>query len=206
MNYKLGRNKAVFDKRALKLEKYLAPTLIPPTSINWWAKIGNNPYQMFLNDSLGICTCAAAAHYIMNWTANSSTLITPTNDDVLRAYEAITGYTPNNPATDNGAVELEVLKYWQTTGIANHKIGATTWQYTTGNIIGGHAIPSFSFSENTFEYITWGAVQSATYDWVTNRTEEAYALISQDWINNTGLSPSGFNMDQLVADLIQVQN
>jgi hypothetical protein len=201
---------------------------------------------MFLNDSLGICTCAAAAHYIMNWTANSSTLITPTNDDVLRAYEAITGYTPNNPATDNGAVELEVLKYWQTTGIANHKIGAfvsvnpknilhlkiaiwlfggvytgvdlteddmnavesgiTTWQYTTGNIIGGHAIPSFSFSENTFEYITWGAVQSATYDWVTNRTEEAYALISQDWINNTGLSPSGFNMDQLVADLIQVQN
>ena len=38
--------------------------------------------------------------------------------------EAGTGFDPNDPATDNGANMLSVLKQWRKDGIAGHKIGA----------------------------------------------------------------------------------
>src|SRR6185312_120177 len=50
--------------------------------------------------------------------------VTPSDDDIVGAYSAITGYTPSRPETDQGAVELDVLAYWQRTGIAGHQIGA----------------------------------------------------------------------------------
>ena len=31
--------------------------------------------------------------------------------------------------------------------------------------------------------------------------DEAYALLSQDWIENSGMSPSGFNLAGLTADM-----
>ncbi len=39
-----------------------------------------------------------------------------------------------------------------------------------------------------------------TWDFFTTYCEESYALVSQDWIETTGLSPSGFNLAALQAD------
>jgi hypothetical protein len=41
---------------------------------------------------------------------------------VLKAYEAVSGYTPGRPDTDQGAVMQDVLDYWRKTGIGGHRI------------------------------------------------------------------------------------
>ena len=79
---------------------------------------------MMHNDTIGDCTCAAAGHLVMEWTANVGAETTPADADILAAYSAITGYDPKTGANDNGAVETDVLNYWRKTGIAGHKIMA----------------------------------------------------------------------------------
>jgi hypothetical protein len=46
----------------------------------------------------------------------------PTDAEILQAYEAVSGYVPGNPNTDQGADLLTVLQYWRKTGIAGNKI------------------------------------------------------------------------------------
>jgi hypothetical protein len=77
---------------------------------------------MMENDQLGDCTCAGMGHAEMLWSANGGSIDIPSDNDVITAYEAVGGYVPGNPNTDNGAVELTVLKYWKTTGIGGRKI------------------------------------------------------------------------------------
>ena len=79
---------------------------------------------MFSNDSLADCTAAAAAHMIQCWTANAGDAFMPTSAQVIAAYSATSHYIPGNAATDQGAVELDVLNFWRRQGIAGHKIDA----------------------------------------------------------------------------------
>ena len=77
------------------------------------------------NAQVGDCTCAAAGHLMMEWTANAqSKIFTPSDAQIIAAYSAITGYNPKTGANDNGAQEIDVLNYWRQTGIAGHKIQA----------------------------------------------------------------------------------
>jgi hypothetical protein len=121
---KLGKQQALHDPRTLQLTNYLKPEALPPppAAKDWGKGVGN--WGMMLNDTIGDCTCAAAGHLIMEWTANAGKEITPSDGDILKAYEAVSGYNPETHANDNGAVETTVLKYWRKTGIAGHKIGA----------------------------------------------------------------------------------
>jgi hypothetical protein len=130
--FRLGKKPPRVDSRTLQLAKYLrvcatdlvqkgtglpeatAPShvLAPaPASIDWTAKISSWP--MMANDTLGDCTCAAAGHMIECWTANLGDAFTPTNTQIIAAYSATSGYVPGDPATDKGAVELDVLNYWR---------------------------------------------------------------------------------------------
>jgi hypothetical protein len=77
-----------------------------------------------LNDDLGDCTIAAAGHMIQTWTANAGAAFVPSDEQILRAYEDVSGYSPSDPSSDAGAVELDVLKYWREVGIAGRKIDA----------------------------------------------------------------------------------
>lgn len=119
---KLGRKPVRSDPRTLKLAKYL-PAVAPPAAVQWGSMI--SAWRMMLNDTEGDCTCAAAGHMEMLWTADESGLsnmFTPSDSSVQRMYEAVSGYQPGNPDTDNGADALTVLNYWRTIGLANHKI------------------------------------------------------------------------------------
>jgi hypothetical protein len=49
--------------------------------------------------------------------------------------------------------------------------------------------------------ITWGQLKKLTWAWFEKYCSEAYALISRDWIEATGVSPSGFVLSALEADL-----
>jgi hypothetical protein len=122
---KLGKGVARHDPRTLLLASYITTALSPPPA-NWdlTSKVGTS-WGMMDNDQIGDCTCAAAGHLIMEWTASAGKkMATPTDKQIVAAYSAITGYNPVTGANDNGANEVDVLNFWRQTGIAGHKIGA----------------------------------------------------------------------------------
>ncbi|HTU24268.1 MAG TPA: hypothetical protein VMF30_02650 [Pirellulales bacterium] len=119
---KLGKHAPKHDPRTLRLAKYLAPDLPSPPANCDWTAAAKAPWGMMLNDTLGDCTCAAMGHEVQVVTANHGNEATVSNQNVLVAYEAVSGYVPGQPNTDTGANMLDVLKYWRATGIGGHKI------------------------------------------------------------------------------------
>lgn len=89
---------------------------IPPVSVNYLKAMPNN-LGMFLNDTLGDCTCAAVYHSLQVWTFMTNTMQIYSNANVLATYEALCGYNPSDPSTDQGGVEQNVLKGWLTGGV-----------------------------------------------------------------------------------------
>ena len=115
---KLGKHAPKFDSRTLLFGKYLTPSLPPPPpAIDYSKPVPSWP--MMANDTYGDCTCAAAGHMIQEWTANNGNQVVLSDTQILKAYKHFAG---NNP--DAGANMLDVLKYWRSTGIGNHKITA----------------------------------------------------------------------------------
>ena len=49
--------------------------------------------------------------------------------------------------------------------------------------------------------ITWGQLKKMTWPWFAKYCSEAYALVSKDWIEACGVSPSGFDLETLEEDL-----
>lgn len=121
---RLGKLTAVHDPRTLMLADYLDTQALPaiPAQYQYAKNIGAKGWGMMVNDKIGDCTCAAAGHLIMEWTDDNNALFTPTDQQIVSAYSAITGYNPATGKDDNGAVETEVLNYWRKTGIAGHQI------------------------------------------------------------------------------------
>jgi hypothetical protein len=249
---KLGKAVARHDPRTLLLASYLTPALpAPPASLDISTKVPS--WGMMANDQLGDCTCAAAGHLIMEWTANAGKqMVTPTDQQVIAAYSAITGYNPATGANDNGANEVDVLNYWRQTGIAGDQIGAyvalepanhthvmdsvymfegcyigvqlpKTAQAQTQNnqpwsvppsgtggdgapgSWGGHAVPVVAYDTRGVTVVTWGALQIMTWSFWATYCDEAYAILSTDYINGNKQAPQGFSLDQLHADLADLK-
>jgi hypothetical protein len=250
---KLGKLTARHDPRALLLASYVTPTLpTPPASCDLSTKVGAS-WGMMDNDQVGDCTCAAAGHLLMEWTANAGKkMFTPTDKQIIAAYSAITGYNPTTGANDNGANEVDVLNYWRQTGIAGHKIGAymslepsnhthvmdsvyifegcyiglalptsaqaqvqnhQPWSVPPGGTTGdgkpgswgGHAVPVVAYDAHGLTVVTWGALQAMTWTFWEAYCDEAYAIISNDYLTGKQTSPQGFNMQQLQADLADLK-
>jgi hypothetical protein len=69
---------------------------------------------------------------------------------------------------------------------------------------GGHSVVITDYDQLGLSAITWGIVKRMTWDWFNKYMEECYALISLDWLNSKGQSPTGLNISQLTADLQEV--
>jgi hypothetical protein len=119
--YRLGRKAKVTDSRTLALKDYLTLPAIPE-SRDWTN--GVTSWEMLGNDTLGDCTCAAVGHAVQVWTLNASTEFPVTTAEVINIYEKWCGYSPNNPASDQGGIPLNVLKDWKTQGFVGHDITA----------------------------------------------------------------------------------
>jgi len=101
---------------ALRLDQLTLPTVVDEIS-----RVPSWP--MYLNDQIGDCTCAAAGHMIEAWTQyGQGAAVRVSDNDVLRAYQAVSGYVPGRPDTDQGAVMQDVLDYWHRVGIGGHRI------------------------------------------------------------------------------------
>jgi hypothetical protein len=249
---KLGKQVARHDPRALLMATYVTPALpTPPTSFDLTTKI--KAWGMMDNDDIGDCTCAAAGHLLMEWTENASKkMFTPTDQQIIAAYSAITGYNPATGANDNGAVEVDVLNYWRQQGIAGHKITAYVslepsnhnhvmdsvyifggcyiglqlpisaqaqvqnhqpWSVPPGGTTGdgkpgswgGHAVPVMAYDAQGVTVVTWGALQIMTWSFWEAYCDEAYAILSPDYLTGKKKSPQGFDVDQLQADLADLK-
>lgn len=250
---KLGKGPRKFDPRTLRLSKYLTAVPPPPDQAGYITEVPDFP--LYLNDILGDCTIAAAGHMIEQWTRYAGNPFVPTDDDIVNAYSAITGYD-GNPWTDRGAVMLDVLKYWRKHGIAGHKIAAFAavdptniteikqavalfgncyigiglpiaaqtpitgdngnpcWSMPPTGVTGdgtpyswgGHCVNIAGYGTDSngnagSEVVTWGQIFDMTWGFAGTYMDEAFAVLSTDWIAADGKAPSGFDITQLRADL-----
>ena len=114
----LGRKPRAYNPRVPHMSALLAGKKMPPIpdSIHYASHMPAN-FGMMLNDTLGCCTCAAYYHARQVWTFNSATAEDTSPDtDVLALYEGACGYRPDNPTTDEGGVEQNVLGYLLNSG------------------------------------------------------------------------------------------
>lgn len=245
---KLGKLSPRHDPRTLQFAQYLPSSLPKPAdSCDWSPAVKNWP--MMANDRLGDCTCAAAGHLIQDWSFNRSQKdpkpfppFTPTDAQIVAAYSQITGYNSATGENDNGAVELDVLKFWKKHGIAGQKISAyvalepgnldhvkysiillggcyigvslplsaqnqpDVWSVVGGHSAapgswGGHAVCPVGYDLQFVYFISWGKLMKMTWQFWLKYVDEAYAILSPEWIESNKVAPSGFRLDQIQADL-----
>jgi hypothetical protein len=82
-------------------------------------------FGVMLNNSIGNCVCADSGHQVMIHTANAGTIIIPTDNDILALYEAVGGYNPADPSTDQGCDETAMCQYMESTGLCGQKSAGT---------------------------------------------------------------------------------
>ena len=118
----LGRLPVRHDVRTLSLARYVSRSKLPraPATLDLTRRVPEWP--MYANDRLGDCTCAAAAHMIEAWTAAAGQVVEVSEPAVIVAFEQVKLVDP--VTGEEGAVELDVLKFWRKKGIARHRIGA----------------------------------------------------------------------------------
>lgn len=159
--YRLGKKPPVFDNRTLQLAAYITPKLeAPPPTIDYSKAV--KTWDMLGNDTLGDCTCAAAAHMIMEWSANTGKERSFTTDEVVKFYRHF------SPAPkDEGADLLTVLKYWRSNGLHGDKVTAFAQLeprsqtqvmdavYLFGGCYIGVALPNFAVNASDPLEVPW---------------------------------------------------
>jgi hypothetical protein len=55
--------------------------------------------------------------------------------------------------------------------------------------------------QSTITCITWGQLKKMTWRWFAKYCSEAYGLVAKAWLKASGVSPSGFDLSTLEADL-----
>lgn len=120
---KLGKLPPDHSRPALKFASILTAAPSVPAV---WDQIGHVPsFPMLGNDQYGDCVEATCGHSIETWTFDAQNAeATVTEQDVLAAYSAITGFNPNDPNSDQGTVIQDALGWWRKNHIAGHTIVA----------------------------------------------------------------------------------
>lgn len=241
---KLGKGPVKHDDRTLMLANYLdtAKLPAPPKELNYSKSVPNGNFGMLMNDTLGDCTIAAALHMELIFRAAVGATLVVTDAEALEGYERICGYSPKDPNTDQGGVELDVLNAWRKAGIGGRQIAAfvklnpqneleiktamalfggiytgfalpnsaqnqDVWTPVRGSggapgSWGGHAIPFTDYTaDGKFVCVTWGELKKATWAFFKKYCDEAYAIVSKDFLDAKGKTPSGLDLKGLLADL-----
>jgi hypothetical protein len=243
---KFGKLSPKANPKTLKMSRYLladAPPA-PPSKSYWEYRVKN--YPMFSNDVLGDCVLAAGGHMEEAWSAHTGPEVVLTDADIIAAYEAVGGYVPGDPSTDNGTAITDFLEWWQTTGLAGIKIAGwasinphsidnvkkgvylfggidigiqvpqsamdqnaagKAWDMVPndGGIVGGHSIPVLGYGAEGCTCITWGMLQQMSWEWFQAYCDEAYCVISPNWLAQSGEAPNHLNLAELQADLATIK-
>jgi hypothetical protein len=88
----------------------------------------------------------------------------------------------------------------------------TAWKMPAGGLNGdgspgswgGHCVPLVGYNSGPnsgVTVVTWGELLWASWRFVRHYADEGYAIVTQDWLNAVGDSPTGFDLAQLQTDL-----
>jgi hypothetical protein len=66
---------------------------------------------------------------------------------------------------------------------------------------GGHCMWVAAYDDHGLTYVTWGARQTADWQWWLDYADEAWACIGEDWVTGARPAPSGFDLPALRAYL-----
>ena len=70
------------------------------------------------------------------------------------------------------------------------------------NPANGHCVPAVAYDQRFIYIVTWGAIKTMSWQFYDAYADEAYAVLSSDWIaKRLGRAPNGFNMQALELDL-----
>lgn len=73
------------------------------------------------------------------------------------------------------------------------------------NLRNGHCVPIVGYDPEHLYIVTWGALISMTWDFCEAYMDEAYAVLSPEWISRkSGSAPSGFDLAALELDLRRI--
>ncbi|HLX11957.1 MAG TPA: hypothetical protein VKS81_04010, partial [Bacteroidota bacterium] len=230
-----GKKPARRDARTLAFKNYLAADKLPPLprATNYSRKVKH--WQVMESNAIGDCTVAAAGNLIIQWTTNAGKQFVPPDNAIIKVYSKLSGYIPGKKSTDRGVLELKLLNYWRTCGIAGHRIQSYVkinpknhdhikysiflfggcyvglcipngiynrtlkWSLPRGGARGkaapnpktGHAVPVVDYNARGLLAVSWGAIVHMTWDFFDAYCDEAYAVLSPDWLRKTRKSPNG---------------
>jgi hypothetical protein len=83
------------------------------------------------------------------------------------------------------------------------------WSWESGmtqNPDNGHCVPVMAYTKGLTDlpFVSWAAKMYMGPHFYENISDEAFAVVTEDWIEADGKSPSGFDIAQLLADLAVV--
>jgi hypothetical protein len=89
-------------------------------------------------------------------------------------------------------ISAQNQQIWDFTGSLSGSHAPGSW--------GGHAVDVVRYDANTLTVVTWGALKKMTWAFADRYCDEAYCLLSKDFLKGTH-APNGFDLDALNADL-----
>lgn len=78
-----------------------------------------------------------------------------------------------------------------------------TWD-PSAEVVGGHAIclqRRKGGEAAPLEYVTWGALQAAGQEFQAGAAEEAWAVVTEDWLRANGTTVEGLDLQSLLSDM-----
>jgi hypothetical protein len=74
------------------------------------------------------------------------------------------------------------------------------------NPANGHCVPAVAYDERNLYIITWGKLKAMTWGFYDAYADEAYAVLSPNWLIGHKQSPPGFDMATLKKDLAAIHS
>jgi hypothetical protein len=69
------------------------------------------------------------------------------------------------------------------------------------NVQNGHSVAAVGYDARNLYIVTWGELKSMSWRFYDAYVDEAYAVLSEDFLNARGQAPEGFDLSALKADL-----
>jgi len=229
---RLGKQPPRLDARTLRFSRYRTPLLPPPpeTDDNYsrvpvWGMLSNATY--------GDCVLAGSAHHILAWTTYAQSPRCPSEREVVDLYlrlsprdgglvildtlnhwrrdglwgDFIDSYVALDPGSESQAKQAIHLFGGIKVGLALPDVNTFgPWERVTGppNPYNGHDVALVGYDVTGFWAVSWGELMHLSWEWYSRYADEAYAVLSPDWLTVEGVSIDGFDLATLRADLALV--
>jgi hypothetical protein len=118
---KLGKKEYKDDKRTVKMLRFLDTELHCPTRFDFDRGRSAFPSRMWGNDAYGDCVFAGEMNHLLRVErVETRKTLQASDQDVIQAYQTLTGCRQPDDANDQGYVMLDALNWWRHDGWTVH--------------------------------------------------------------------------------------